>query len=108
MKQFARGDRGGVLTTSMPSAANTSSNVAGVLAVPVADQEPEPAGLFGEVHDEVAGLLHDPRSVRMRGDAEQVDASGGHVHHDQHVQPFEQDRVDVEEVDREQPVSLGA
>jgi hypothetical protein len=63
----------------------------------------EPAGLFVDVHDEVTVLLPDPRTVRMRGDAEQVDASGGHLHDDQDVKPLEQDRVDVEEVDREQP-----
>jgi hypothetical protein len=67
---------------------------AAVFAVPIADQEPEPAGLFVEFHDEVTGLLDHPSTVRMRGDAEQVDASGGHFHHDQYVEPLEQDRVD--------------
>jgi hypothetical protein len=33
----------------------------GELAVPVADQEPEPVGAVGEVHKQVAGRLGDPR-----------------------------------------------
>jgi hypothetical protein len=32
----------------------------GELAVPVADQEPEPVGSVAEVHEQVAGLLDDP------------------------------------------------
>jgi hypothetical protein len=79
-----------------------------VLAVPVADQEPEPAGTLAEVHGKVAGLLDDPGVVRVGGDPEQVDSAGGHLHHDQHVDPLEPDRVDVEEIDREQAVCLGA
>jgi hypothetical protein len=37
----------------------------GELAVPVANQEVEPAGPLAEVHEEVAGLLGGPGSGRM-------------------------------------------
>jgi hypothetical protein len=36
-----RGERGGVLTTSMPALANTASKGPGDLGVPVPDEEPE-------------------------------------------------------------------
>ena len=106
MKQFARGVRGGILTTSMPSVVNTSSNVAVYL--------PSRSRIKNRNRP-----TRSPRSMtRLRaccttqavsrcGDAEQVYAAGGHLHHDQHVKPSEQDRVDVEEVDRQQPVGLG-
>ena len=41
------------------------------LAAPVADQKPEPAGPFVEVHDEVTGLLDHPGSA-----ADQVPSRG--------------------------------
>jgi hypothetical protein len=33
-----------------------------------------------------------------------VDAADGYLHRDQHVEPLEQDGVDVEEIDRQQAV----
>jgi hypothetical protein len=39
----------------------------GELAVPVADQEPEPVGAFAEVDEQVAGLLGDPVSGGVGG-----------------------------------------
>jgi hypothetical protein len=39
----------------------------GELAVPVADQEAEPAGVVGQVRDQVAGLLGHPRPGGMGG-----------------------------------------
>ena len=40
----------------------------GELAVPVADQEPEPVGAFAKVHQQVAGLLGDPGPGGVGGD----------------------------------------
>jgi hypothetical protein len=75
MKQFARGVRGGILTTAMPSAAKTLIERGRVLVVTIADQEPKHAGPLVEVHDEVTGLLNHPNTVRVRGDAEQMYAA---------------------------------
>ena len=44
----------------------------GELAVPVADQEPEPVGAFAEVHEQVAGLLGDPGAGGVGGDPGEV------------------------------------
>jgi hypothetical protein len=54
----------------------------GELAVPVADQELEPAGAVAEVHQEVAGLLGGPIPGRMSGDAEDVHGHGVDLHHE--------------------------
>ena len=50
----ARGVRGGILTTVMPSEVKTASNAA-VIAVPVPDHKAEGADLITEVHQQVAG-----------------------------------------------------
>src|SRR6266487_451584 len=80
----------------------------GELRVAIADQELERAGPLAEVHDQVACLLRDPRACRMAGNAEDVDASGVELDHEEHMQPSEQDSVDVEEVAGQQAVRLGA
>ncbi len=61
-----------------------------------------------EVHDEVAGLLGGPGAIGMGSDAEDVDVPGCHFHDEQHVQPAEEDRVNMEEVAGQQPVRLCA
>ena len=85
-EQFAVGVRGGVFTTCTPSSASTASNDAAQFGVAVADHEPEVAGLFAEVHQQVAGLLSHPRLGRVVGHAKQMHPSGGDLHDDQHVQ----------------------
>ena len=50
-----------------------------------------------KVHEQVAGLLGGPYAVRVGGDAEDVHVPGRHLHDEQDVQAFEEDRVDVEE-----------
>ena len=60
---FARGARTGVRMMRMSAPAKTASNGGGELAVPVADQEPEPVGAVAEVHQQVAGLLGDQSPV---------------------------------------------
>src|SRR5689334_11699139 len=39
---------------------------------PIADEEPEPVDVLAEVHQQVAGLLGGPRSVRMCGHSQHV------------------------------------
>jgi hypothetical protein len=41
----------------------------------------------------------------MRSNAEQVDAAGGDLHHDQYVLPSEQDRVDMKKSIANKPVA---
>jgi hypothetical protein len=74
-KQFARGHRGGILTTSMPASAMTASNEPRELTGPIADKEPEPSGTLAEVHHEVAGLLRRPGPVGMLGHTQDAQAA---------------------------------
>jgi len=68
----------------------------------VADQEPEPARAFAEVSDQVASLLCGPASVGVGCGAEDVDAAGVDLDHEEHVDPVQCDgAVDVEEVARQ-------
>jgi len=52
---------------------------------PVPDQELEPSGALPQVHQEVPGLLHRPRAVRMRGHAQDMDMAGADLDHEEHV-----------------------
>ena len=72
---FARGARIGVRMIRMSAPDQHSVERGGELAVPVADQEPEPVGSVAEIHEEVAGLLGDPGPGRMGGDPGEVHAA---------------------------------
>jgi hypothetical protein len=60
-----------------------------------------------EVHEQVAGLLGQPGAGGMRGDAEDVYASGGVLDDEERVQPVQGDGVEVEQVAGEDRVGLG-
>ena len=60
------------------------------------------------VHDQVAGLLGRPGSVRVLGYPEDVHSPGRYLHDKQHVQALEEDRVHREEVTRQQTCRLDA
>src|SRR6266568_4645108 len=62
--------------------------VAGELAVAVADQEPKRWRLFLECPSELACLLGDPASGRVGGDAGQVDASAFELDEEEHIRPL--------------------
>ena len=78
----------------------------GELAVPVADQEPEPVGAVAEVHQQVAGLLGDPGPGGMGGDPGDMYAAAVMLDDDEDVEAAQQDSVDVGEVDGEDGVGL--
>ena len=78
----------------------------GELAVPVADQEPEPVGAAAEIHQQVAGLLGDPGAGGVGGDPGEVHTAAAVLDHDEDVEAAEEDGVDVGEVDREDGVGL--
>ena len=61
-KQFALGQRGGILTTSIPASASTASNDAANLAAPIAYQELETGSALAVLHQEVAAcwVVQDP------------------------------------------------
>jgi hypothetical protein len=80
----------------------------GELAVAVPDQEFERVDAFTEVEHEVAGLLRDPRPGRVRRDAQDMDAAGGVLDYGEAVQPREGDRLDREEIARQNPLCLRA
>ena len=62
---------------------------------------------LAEVQGEVAGLLNGPFASRVRGDAAQVHPAGAVLDEHQDVRRFQQDSVNVQEVDGEDPGSLG-
>ena len=78
----------------------------GELAVPVADQEPEPVGAIAEIHEQVAGLLGDPGSGGVGGDPGDVHAAAAVLDHHEDVEAAQEDGVDVGEVDGEDRVGL--
>jgi hypothetical protein len=53
----------------------------------VANQEPKPANLLAEVHDEVASLLRGPGPVGVRGDAQDVQVAVVDFEGEQDVEP---------------------
>lgn len=77
----------------------------GELAVAITDQKPERGAcrLLGEV----AGLLGNPAAGWALGDSGEVDASCVDLDEEQHVDAAQPDRVDAEEVAREDTRGLG-
>ncbi|MBA2265810.1 MAG: hypothetical protein H0W17_05380 [Chloroflexi bacterium] len=71
------------------------------LGVPVAQEEPNTrTPLFD---GELPGLLGDPRRVGLRGDARQLHSPGREFDEEQDVDGLQPDRLDGEEVGREDP-----
>ena len=79
----------------------------GVFGIPVSDQELQIVGALTEVHQRVPGLLYRPCGGGVGGDAGQVDAAIVMLDDEQHIEPAEEDGVDVEEVDRCDRLGLG-
>ncbi|WP_425465608.1 hypothetical protein [Nonomuraea turkmeniaca] len=75
--------------------------------IPIVNQEPQPGDTLPPVHHQVAGLLHRPCSGRVCGHSGQVQSPGTTLDEDQHIQPFEQCRLDHQEVTRDDRVRLG-
>jgi hypothetical protein len=70
----------------------------GELAVPVVDQEPDDGGLFIERDEEVAGLLGDPGTGGVGGDAGEMHTPVVKLDEEQNVQPLQEDGVHGEEI----------
>jgi hypothetical protein len=71
---------------------------AGELAVTVVDQEPDGGGVLIERRDEIAGLLRDPGTGGVGGDAGEVHTPVVELDEEQHVQPLQEHGVHGEEV----------
>jgi len=102
---FATGVRTGVRTTRTPSLAKISVEDAGELRITITDQD---TGVVEDAADrEVACLLGDPSTGRVRRDSRRVHAAGAVFDEEQDVESAEQDRVDAEEVAGEHAAGLG-
>ena len=78
----------------------------GELGIPVADEEPD--ALKPLPHSLVASLLSDPRRVGVCSDAEDVHPRGPDLDREEHVQRAKPRRLHSEEVEGQDPLSLGA
>src|SRR6266536_361542 len=67
------------------------------LAVAIMDEEPERL-LVRELDGEVARLLGDPASVRVRAAGEVLDPPGGERDEEEHIDPLQKNGVDREEI----------
>ncbi len=79
---------------------------AGELRIAIADEELDRRCLVGELHREVSSLLGDPVDDRRGGDSGDSYETAVVVDEDEHVEPTEEHRVDVEEVARDQTLGL--
>lgn len=70
------------------------------LRVAIVDEEPERL-LVAELHDEVARLLGDPASVRIRAAGDVLDPPSRERDEEQDVDPLQKNGLDREEVARE-------
>jgi hypothetical protein len=68
------------------------------LVVPITNQELERPGPLPQVHHQIPGLLGNPASRRIRGDAQDMDPAGGVLDDREAVQPGETDRLDMEDI----------
>jgi len=78
----------------------------GELAVPIADQEPPRSRLLAEAGQQIAGLLGDPETGRMVGDAGKVHAPAAEFDDEQHIHAPQEDRADREQVAGHDPGGL--
>ena len=90
--------------TRTPSARSTASNGPAVLGVSVAQEEPNARQPL--VDGEVPRLLGDPGGVGVLGHAGQTNPPRRELDEEQDVERLETDRLDAEEVGREDPRRL--
>ena len=94
----AFGARIGALITRMPSSAEDLVELTRELGVAITDQEARPYRFVVELHHQVACLLAHPAAVRVGRDPSQVHAATLQLDEEQNVEPFQEERVDGEEV----------
>jgi hypothetical protein len=93
-----KGARTGVRRMRIPSLANTASKMPVNLLSRSRINNVNWAAPVAQLHQQDPGLLGNPGTARVRGDSEEVGATGRVFHHEQHVQPLKQQRVDTEEL----------
>jgi hypothetical protein len=79
---------------------------AGELAVTIANQEPRPDTVVVELRQQVTCLLRDPRPVGIRRDPGEPDATRRQLDEEQDVEPFQEQRVDGQEIALKDPRRL--
>ncbi len=80
----------------------------GERGIAVPDHEAEARHTVAEIHQEIPRLLGDPGAAEVGRDAQEMNAAGGVLHHEQYVKPVQQQGVDAEEVGGEDAVCLGS
>jgi hypothetical protein len=104
---FARGPRGGIVTTSIPPGSAT-------LNAPVncparsRDQEPEPAATLPQIHQQIPCLPDGPRPVRVPGYARDMTMAGAHLDHEEHAAaaPGSGRQVTAQSTGKKSPASM--
>jgi hypothetical protein len=76
------------------------------LRIAVPDEEPQVFGPFLQVHDEVAGLLDDPCSSRIRRGADDVNGPGDVIDKEQSVDPPRPSRQQSRQRGPENPIRI--
>ena len=71
---------------------------AGGFGVAVPDQNAELGRAVAEVHKKVACMLGHPGTTGVGGDSQEVHPTGRVLHHEQHIQPLQQQCLDAEEI----------
>ena len=84
-KRFARGLRVGIFTASIPASARAASTDA-VNRPAGPGPGTEVRGAIPQIHQQVADLLHGPRTVRVRGDPGYVHVAAADLQDEQAVQ----------------------
>jgi hypothetical protein len=88
----------GVRMTSAPDRAPDGIEGSGEVAVAVAEQEPDGAGLLIKRAKEIPGLLGDPGAGGVGGDTGEVGSSGAQLDEVQHTEPLQEHAVHGAEV----------
>ena len=105
---LAFGVWGGVRSTVMPAAPKTASKASVNLLSRSRRRKRNLWAAFVQVHQQVPALLRHPRAGRVPGRAQDVDTATGDLHHEEHVDPLEEDGVDGEEITCENTCRLSA
>jgi len=104
---LARGARTGVLMVLTSMAVKTASKAAVNLLSRSRIRNAKRRWASSRSHEQVAGLLGQPGSGRVRGHVEDVDAAGGEFDDEERVEAVQGDRVEVEQVAGQDAVGLG-
>ncbi|MCP3770158.1 hypothetical protein [Streptomyces sp. MAR25Y5] len=81
-----------------------SKDSAGVLRVPLTDQEAQRLQAQAQLDDEMAGLVHGPLPGGTRGHTNAVQAARAVIEEDQRTDPAKADQADAQEAACDEPL----